>query len=141
MEIIDHSFTEDVSGNIPDEIMADFKYYFKDSYLIEPNENGGYDGDIYLLVDRYNYSSADIFVQFAKETGFAYIIGEPTSGEGTQMDSILLSLPNSGYVIQFPNVMLLNSKGENPVETLVEPNLIVGSREALDTAIELINSK
>lgn len=138
MEVIDETFIKKFSLGVPEEIKTDFRYYMKDTLLINPIDNEGYRGDIYLLVDRYVSSSSHSFVQFMSDTDLAYIIGEPTAGEGNGFDTLLLRLPNSGYVIRFPGVMVLNSDGANIEEAIVNPDLLVDTNRALDQAIELI---
>jgi len=110
----------------------------KDTLLINPTDEEGYRGDIYLLVDRHVISSSQSFVQFIRDTNLAHIIGEPTAGEGSGFGSLLLRLPNSGYVIQFPGVMVLNSDGVNIEEVIFNPDLLVDSNMALEKAKELI---
>ncbi len=141
MEVIDEAFIKELSLGVPEEIRTDFRYYVKDTMLINPTDEEGYRGDIYLLVDRHVSSSSQSFVQFMRDTNLAYIIGEPTAGEGSGFGSLLLRLPNSGYVIQFPGVMVLNSEGVNIEEVLFTPDLLVDSKLALEKAKELIKNK
>lgn len=141
MEMIDQNFFKEFSSDLPEEIKTDFKYYVKMTNIIEPVDEVGYRGDIYLLVDNRVFSSSDKFVQFAKDCNFAYIIGEPTLGEGSGFDNIVLRLPNSGYVIPFPVGMVLSSNGFNREEFTVEPDLLTEGKNALDEAIELIRIK
>jgi C-terminal processing protease CtpA/Prc len=140
MEVIDEAFIEELSSNVPEEIKTDFRYYIKDTLLINPTDEEGFRGDIYLLVDRHVISSSQSFVQFMRDTDLAYIIGEPTAGEGSGFDSHLLRLPNSGYVIQFPGVMVLKLDGANIEEAIVNPDLLVDAKMALEKAIELIKN-
>ncbi len=138
MEVIDEKFINELSSRVPEEIKTDFRYYMTDTMLINPMDDEGYRGDIYLLVDRYVSSSSQSFVQFMSDTELAYIIGEPTAGEGSGFDPLLLRLPNSGYVIRFPGVMVLNSEGANIEEAIVNPDLLVDTKMALEKAIEII---
>lgn len=138
MEVIDEAFINELSLGVPEEIKTNFRYYVKDTLLINPTDEDGYRGDIYLLVDRHVISSSQSLVQFMRDTDLAYIIGEPTAGEGSGFGSLLLRLPNSGYVIQFPGVMVLNLDGANIEEAIVNPDLLVDGKMALDKAIELI---
>jgi len=138
MEVIDQSFYEELSSNIPEEIKIDFRYYLKSTTVIDPIDEEGYRGDIYLLVDHNVFSSAEQFVQFVRDTKLAYIIGEATSGESAGFDSLVLRLPNSGYVIRFPGVMVLSSSGINTNEVIINPDLFGDSKMALEEAIELI---
>ncbi len=138
MEVIDEEFISEISLRVPEEIKTEFRYYVKNTLLINPNDDEGYHGDIYLLVDRHVSSSSQSFMQFMSDTNLAYIIGEQTAGEGSGFGSLLLGLPNSGYVIQFPGAMVLNSDGANIEESIVKPDLLVDGKMALEKAIELI---
>jgi len=138
LEVIDQAFYEELSPNIPEEIKTDFRYYLKSTTVIDPIDEDGYRGDIYLLVDHNVISSAEQFVQFVRDTKLAYIIGEPTSGESAGFDSLILKLPNSGYVIRFPGVMVLSARGINTNEVIVNPDLLVDSKMALEETMELI---
>lgn len=139
MKMIDEEFYNTLGLDTPDEVKINFSYYIKNTHVIEPNSVNGYKGNIYLLVDKYNISSSASFVQYVKDTGIAYIIGEPTSGESSGFDSLLVGLPNSGYVVQFPAVMVLSSNGSNIAEFPTYPDLQINGREALDQAMELIS--
>lgn len=141
LNAIDDDFLTNLSGNVPDEIRTEFDYYYERRKTIEPVAEEGYSGDIYLLVDRYVASSSEDFLQFVRDTNMALIIGEFTSGETSGFDSLLLRLPNSGYVIQFPGAMLLNSTGMNVQETKVAPDIHVEGSEALKKAKELIERR
>jgi len=141
MEEIDQNFYKEFSADLPEEIKSDFNYFVKVTSIIEPTDEEGYQGDIYLLVDNKVFSSSDKFTQFAKDCDFAYIIGEPTLGEGSGFDNIVLRLPNSGYVIRFPVAIVLSSNGINREEFTVTPDLLTESKNALDEAIELIRTK
>lgn len=138
MEVIDEAFIKSLSSDTPKEIKTDFNYYVKNTLIIEPMDDEGYQGDIYLLVDSSVSSSAKRFVQFMRDNALAYIIGEPTSGKSSGFDSLLLRLPNSGYVIQFPGVMSLSLSGVCTEEGAFMPDLLVESKMALEKAKELI---
>lgn len=138
MEVIDEAFIKSLSSDTPEEIKTDFNYYVKNTLIIEPMDDEGYQGDIYLLVDSGISSSAKRFVQFMRDNALAYIIGEPTSGKSSGFDSLLLRLPNSGYVIQFPGVMTLSLSGISTEEGDFMPDLIVESKMALEKAKEVI---
>ena len=90
--------------NLPPEIDK-FKYYYKVETKIEPVDSINFKGNIYLLVDRGVYSSAEGFASFAKYSGFATLVGEKTAGDGLGSDPLLASLPNSGYVFRFSKDM------------------------------------
>lgn len=87
---------------LPPEVKKDFTYATKSIINIEPAKEGiKFKGNIYLLVDRAVYSSAEMMAIFSKDSGFATLIGEKTGGDGLGSDPMLAALPNSGYVFRF----------------------------------------
>ncbi len=65
----------------PAEVKEDFDYYTKNIVMVQPWDVLDFKGKVYLLVDRYVFSSAEKFASFAKDSGFATLIGEPTGGD------------------------------------------------------------
>lgn len=99
--------------NLPNEVFEKFgNYYINYTMIIEPAiDSIGFSGNIYLLVDRFVFSSAEMFAAFAKETGFATLVGETTGGDGLGTNPWLEVLPNSGFVARFPILMGTTSNG------------------------------
>lgn len=112
--------------NLPVEIKEDFKYYSKNIMEIRPNEDSiKFKGNIYLLVDKNVYSSSEVFASFAKQTGFAILIGERTGGDGIGSDPLLDMLPNSGYVFRFSKDMGVTADGTCNEEFKTEPDYAI----------------
>lgn len=124
--------------NLPPEVKKDFKYYINSDWTINPNNSINFKGKIYLLVDRYVYSSSETFATFAKHTGFATLVGEKTGGDGIGQTPLLCSLPNSGYILNFSYVMGLTSDGICDDESKTEPDIKV---DDTSVNIELNNDK
>lgn len=97
--------------NLPPEVEEKFKYYDEFTMTINPNDSVNFKGNIYLLVDDVVYSSAEAFAVFAKDSGFATLIGKTTGGDGLGSDPILLSLPKSGYILRMSKDMGTLSDG------------------------------
>ena len=97
--------------NLPQEVKEKFKYYCYHTTTVSPKNSVGFKGNIYLLVDGVVYSSAEAFSVFAKESGFATLIGKTTGGDGIGSDPILLSLPKSGYILRMSKEMGTSSDG------------------------------
>ena len=97
--------------NMPPEVKQNFKYYSVNVRTYEPNNSVGFKGNIYLLIDKKVFSSSEGFAAFAKDTGFATLIGEATGGDGIGFDPIMCVLPNSGYIFRFPGEMGLSANG------------------------------
>lgn len=112
---------------LPPEVKTDFKYYFKWTTDINPNNPVGFNGKVYILTDRYVFSSAEAFAVFAKATGFATLVGEKTGGDGVGGDPAVCMLPNSGYVFRFTEQMGLCPDGSCDFESKTEPDIKVSA--------------
>ncbi len=123
---------------LPPEVKTDFKYYKKFPDKIEPKNPVDFKGKIYLLVDGANFSASEQFANFAKSTGFATLVGEATGGDGIGFEPGICELPNSGYLVRFPEEMGLNPDGTCDFETKTEPDITV-HEEPLNTVVKLIN--
>lgn len=134
---------ESTLSDFPEEIATDFKYYDILTTTFNPIDPVGFKGEIYLLVDRYVYSSADTFASFSKDSGFATLVGKTTAGGGgAGADPIFFSLPNSGIVIRFSGDLVLNSDGNIHEEIRTIPDIDIdatmGTTYERDKAIQLI---
>lgn len=126
--------------NSPPELEDYFKYYFKANMWIKPKNSVGFKGKIYLLVDKWVYSSAEMFAEFAKSTGFATLVGEKTGGDGVGTDALICMLPNSGYVFRFSSDMGLTSDGTCNEEFKTEPDIrLYAGENAIQKVIKLEN--
>ncbi|MDR3595618.1 S41 family peptidase [Clostridium sp.] len=133
--------------NLPPELKEDFKYYLKIISNYEPKNSVGFKGKIYLLVDKYVFSSSEEFAIFAKSTGFATLVGEKTGGDGLGDDPAVCALPNSGYVFRFTQEMGLVSDGACNFENKTEPDIIVPAEgnsdiskdQVIQTVLKLVN--
>ncbi|EGT0013064.1 S41 family peptidase [Clostridium perfringens] len=123
-EVKDLDTTKLVS--LPVEVKEDFKYYSKNTMEISPSEDSiKFKGNIYMLVDKGVYSSSEAFASFAKQTGFATLIGERTGGDGIGSDPLLHMLPNSGYVFRFSKDMGTTADGTSSEEFKTEPDYLI----------------
>lgn len=66
---------------------------FKDDYK--------FDGNLYLLVDRDVYSSAQVAAHFFKDNNLGGVIGEKTGGDGIGTSPAMVKLPNTKYILRF----------------------------------------
>lgn len=111
--------------NLPEEVKRDFKYYCKNTMSVEPKDSINFKGNLYLLVDKYVYSSSEMLAAFAKQSGCATLIGERTGGDGIGSDPLLAMLPNSGYVFRFSKDMGVMEDGASNEEFKTEPDYII----------------
>ncbi|AEY66543.1 S41 family peptidase [Clostridium sp. BNL1100] len=109
--------------NTPPELKKNFKYYKKVVNTIYPVNSINFKGKIYLLVDKYVFSSAEAFAIFSKNTGFATIVGEKTGGDGIVGSPLICALPNSGYVFSLSITMGLTDNGTCNEEFKTNPDV------------------
>lgn len=95
-------------------------------------------GRFFVLTDGANYSSAESFVRFCKETGFATLIGNTTGGDGAGPAPLYFVLPNSGICYRFSVFNFINPDGSNNEEYGTEPDIDVGTGDALEAAFDFI---
>lgn len=107
------------------EIEENFDYFHISPLTIKPVDSIGFEGNIYLLVDRGVYSSSESFSVFCKDSGFATLVGETTGGDGIGIDPLLFSLPNSGIVVRFSSLLALNGDGSINEEVQTIPNVLI----------------
>lgn len=135
-----------VVKNSPPETKTDFKYYSKEILQISPQNSVRFSGKIYLLIDQGVFSSSEGFAVFAKDTGFATLVGSPTEGDGIgSVDPALCVLPYSGFVVRFPLDMGLTSTGICDFEYKTKPDISVSAVEntkgdpVINTIISRVN--
>ena len=66
---------------------------------------------IWVLIDQGNYSAADNFAYFCKETGFATLVGTTTRGNGIGFQPAAMALPYSGLMIYYEQYLSYNPDG------------------------------
>ena len=78
--------------------LAYLQYVVVDSgYFVPAEDSIGFEGKIWLLVDRNSASASNLAAAMAINTGFATVVGENTSGVmGPVMSYIVL--PNTGII-------------------------------------------
>lgn len=111
--------------NLPEEAMTDFSKVRKLETVIESSDLCNFEGNIYLLVDGKVYSSSESFAIFAKETGFATVIGAVTGGDGGGIDPVMFDLPNSGLLVRMSADMFVTSTGLCNEEFKTTPDYII----------------
>ena len=111
--------------NIPTEVATSFNGYVKLENTIPSNKVSNFNGNIYLLVDGSVYSSSESFAIFAKDTGFATLIGQRTGGDGGGFDPVLFALPNSGIIARMSADMYLTPRGICNEEHKTTPDYVI----------------
>lgn len=116
---------DDVLDKLPKEVKDNFDYYDTNFVIVEPWNVVDFKGKVYLLVDKYVFSSAEKFASFAKDSGFATLVGETTGGDRVFPEIPFAYLPNSGLVIRFSAELGINQDGTINMETRTTPDIEV----------------
>ena len=71
---------QETLASFPPEVAEDMNFYKVNTLEIHPNKELDFKGRVYLLVDGEVGAAAEKFAAFAKDTGFATLVGQ-TTGE------------------------------------------------------------
>jgi len=97
-----------------------------------------FEGKIWILTSRRSDSAVESVAIFARETGFATLVGRPTAGIMHAMTAYLL-LPNSGILVRYDFGYMTDSYGRSFEELGVPPHFFNHPEmNALQTALALI---
>jgi len=115
-------------------------YYSPMHFYFEPvYGNAIFGGKIWLLVSEVNFSASELAADMAKNTGFATLVGETTSGDGIGFQPLILTLPNTGIVIRYSAPYGTDSLGRNNQEFGTDPHIFnMPGKDALMTTLYLI---
>ncbi len=118
-------------------------HFASDTLVYEKIAQPLFNGQIWVLIDEYCYSSADAFASFCKFTNFATLIGYTTAGNGAHgIDPVLLTLPNSKLIVRYSIDYNLNIDGTNNAKIGTTPDIqSINNESPLDTCLEEINSQ
>lgn len=98
-----------------------------------------FEGKIWLLTNKQNYSAAALFARHAKEMGFATLVGEPTGGAYSAFVGGYFALPNTGLVLRWDVDYLTDSEGRALNEFPTTPHYeVMPGLDALETTLRLI---
>ncbi len=133
--------SSDILDKFANDAKTDFDYYHLKNKTIKPVDPIGFNGKIYLLVDKTAQFSSENFAAFCKDSAFATVVGKTTSGRSFLFDTIFVPLP-SGIVIETSGLLMLNRDGTIRQEAYVVPDIeidtTIGSSYERDNAIEYI---
>lgn len=100
---------------------------------VMPERPIDFKGDIYLLVDENSANALENFAMFCKETGFATVVGRPTSGN--PLDGLgyprLSILPNSGLLFQYKLGKMIDKNGNDITREGVKPDILIKDGESI----------
>lgn len=118
---------EDILARFPEEVKTDFTFYKFNEINVNPSDEIDFKGRIYLLVNEDVNSQAENFAAFAKDTGFATLVGETTGGNMAFENIPISYLRNSKFVFTYSRELVLNADGSINMETGTSPNIEIDS--------------
>lgn len=107
---------------IPEGIIAELRCKDASQNITYKSEAGETNGEFIVLVNERSASASELFSKTLQEYGKATILGKPTYGKGTVIQTIGLS---NGGSITISTGEYYTSKGENLEGTGVEPDIEV----------------
>ena len=99
------------------------------------------DAKRWILVGDLTAFGADYLSSFAKATGWATVVGNPTSGNGTGLPMLSVSIPKTNIIVSFNPIVLDNGKGElKTMSGNVPDETAQRGKTALNVCISLIET-
>ena len=99
------------------------------------------DAKRWILVGDLTAFGADYLSSFAKATGWATVVGNPTSGNGTGLPMLSVSIPKTNIIVSFNPLVLDNGKGElKTMSGNVPDETAQRGKTALNLCISLIET-
>ena len=99
------------------------------------------DAKRWILVGDLTAFGADYLSSFAKATGWATVVGNPTSGNGTGLPMLSVSIPKTNIIVSFNPIVLDNGKGElKTMSGNVPDETAPRGKTALNACISLIET-
>ena len=88
-----------------------------------------FDGNLYLLVDRKVYSSAQVAAHFFKDNELGLILGEKTGGDGIGSTPAMVKLPNTKYILRFSHQLGLRETETIEESTYTIPDIGIPKKD------------
>ncbi|WP_300554140.1 S41 family peptidase [Maricaulis sp.] len=113
----------------------------------EPREGERFQGEVYVLINRYSYSNAVTTAALVQDYGFGIIAGEATADMSTTYGAMeYFTLPATGIRVGYPKAHIIRPNGDDhphPVTPDIELSLPLLRGEtdaALDQLVERIRA-
>jgi hypothetical protein len=119
------------------EDLSRLPYGFRAQTRVEPTADSGFNGKIWMLTDGRVGSAAQLAAWFAKESGFATLVGDITGGfyGGPRTNA---RLPNTGIALTFDMLYPIDAHGR-PLEAGTIPHYFnLPGLDALETVLAII---
>jgi len=115
---------------------------------VVPRAAPRFDGDVYVLVNRYTFSNAVTAAALIQDYGFGVVMGEQTVDMATTHGAMeQFRLPNTGIVVSYPKALIVRPNGNESVHPLspdIElpaPRIRGASDVMLEAALQHIQSE
>ena len=123
-----------------EEDLESLRYGYKLRTIVAPWHDSPYsfNGQIWVLTSRFNFSGAEAFARLAKEAGFT-LVGQTTGGAIGSGSTTHFRLPYTGTLIRLDTLYITDSKGRAKEEFPTQPHHFVEYRMcALETTLAFI---
>lgn len=118
--------------NLVKEELAPLTHFVPLNHTVEPDpEHRGFTGKVWMLVSPRVYSSAESFAVFAKNSGWATLVGSRTGGDGIGITPFHYAMPNSGICWRISAVYGINPDGSCNQVDRTTPHIECEPNEAL----------
>lgn len=115
---------------------------------IEPRPQPRYQGQVYVLVNRYSFSNAVTAAALIQDYDFGVIMGEQTVDMATTYGAMeRFTLPETGIVVAYPKALIVRPSGideahpVNPDVELPSPRIRGATDLMLEAALSYIDSE
>ena len=112
---------------------------------VEPRPAARYEGQVFVLVNRYSFSNAVSAAALIQDYGFGVIMGETTVDMATTYGAMeRFTLPETGIVVTYPKALIVRPNGDDSVHPvrpevqLPSPRIRGPSDVMLEAALEHI---
>jgi C-terminal processing protease CtpA/Prc len=106
-----------------------------------------FNGNVYVLIDRYSYSNAVSSAALIQDYRFGTILGERTADSPTTMAAIhQFNLPFTQMTVSYPKALIIRPNGDRSIQGVIPDIQITDNPfneadEILDSAVKMINGK
>jgi C-terminal processing protease CtpA/Prc len=103
-------------------------------------------GNVYVLINRFDFSQAVNAAAVVQDYKFGILIGEKTADHSSLLASAqYFTLPNTGLTVQYPKAFIVRPNGDEKAEEVIpdykiSDDIFTDKDEILEFAIELINN-
>jgi C-terminal processing protease CtpA/Prc len=113
------------------------------THKIKP-ESERFNGNVYVLVNRYSYSQATLTAAMVQDYGFGTIIGETTADfPSTYASNHQFELPNTHIAVNYPKAFVVRPNGDETFHGVIPDHIVKENRfskkdETLEYTLNLI---